>query len=74
MKYLKLFEQFNEGLEVDMLGNLVVPDCIMDDPNDDPDIAYEKGVEASVKEYDIDDNPYTEDVLKDAWEDGFLRK
>ena len=71
MKYLKLFEQFNEGLEVDEFGNLKTPDCLTDEPDDDPDTAYEKGKEAFDKGYDISDVPFLDLELKEAWLDGF---
>jgi ribosome modulation factor len=71
MKYLKLFEQFNEGLEVDEFGSLKTPDCLTDSPDDDPDTAYEKGKEAFDKGYSQEENPFTEPELQEAWLDGF---
>jgi hypothetical protein len=71
MKYLKLFEEYNEGMEVDVFGNLSIPDCIIEDPDDDMDIAYDKGKESFHRGYDLSDNPYEDDVLKTSWDDGF---
>ena len=71
MKYLKLFEQFNEGMWVDKFGSLVIPDFLTEEPDDDPDIAYDKGKEARLKNYEIDECPYSEPELKMAWIDGY---
>jgi hypothetical protein len=74
MKYLKLFQKFNEAMEIDLFGNLKMPDCITDETDDDPDIAYEKGVESYEKGYDTDECPYSDPYLKDAWISGYYKK
>ena len=68
MKYLKTF---NESMFVDELGKLYLPDYLVDDPNDTEDDAYEKGCEAKYNFCDIDENPYQDKHLSDAWEEGF---
>lgn len=72
MKYLKTFENFNINDDGTLLAEL--PWCLTDDLDDEMDDAYDKGVESFHKNYDIDENPYTEEPLKTAWEDGYNRK
>jgi hypothetical protein len=60
----------NEGLEIDEFGEMRIPDCLIDSPDDDPDTAYEKGKEAFYRNFDEDENPFTEPELKQAWQDG----
>lgn len=74
MKYIKLFEKFNESIYIGTDGSLNYPDYLISDMDDDINIAYEKGIEAKDNDCDIDENPYI-DVhpdLKQAWEDGYM--
>ncbi len=69
LKHIKLFEEFS----IDIFGNLNIPDCIEANINDDENDAYDKGKESKIKEYSIEDNPYSDDELelKIAWNTGF---
>ena len=69
MKHLK---KFNEAFVSDSgLEDFEIPSCLTDDPDDDPDEAYEKGREARSKGYGKDENPYDVPDLMDAWDEGF---
>lgn len=71
MKYILPFKKFNENMIVDPAGNLEYPDCIAAYDEDDENSAYEKGIEASDKGYDLEDCPFYEEELKHAWIEGF---
>lgn len=70
MKYLK---SFNEAMEVDPSGNLIIPDYLCAYDEDDENDAFDKGMQSKENDCDIDENPYSEDdPLYYAWRDGFL--
>ena len=74
MKHIKTRKELflSEGMNIDVMGNLNIPDYLTDNADDDIDSAYEKGKEGFINEYELSDNPYNEADLKDAWETGFL--
>ena len=72
MKYIKSFENYlKEAMEVDITGKLLIPDYLEDCAGDDEDAAYDKGKESAFNDVDLEENPYTDEQLKYAWEQGF---
>ena len=71
MKHIK---SFNEAMFADESGNIHLPEYLIDDANDDEDDSYEKGKESKENDCDIEENPYEDDSLRDAWDAGFNSK
>ena len=82
MKYLKLFNQFNENVGQERVyvgvdGGLNYPAYISSEPDDDLDIAFDKGAESYYKSVDKEENPYSLEQypnanLVQAWNDGWM--
>lgn len=73
-------KKIQEEIEIDFAGNMLMPDYLTIDPDDEPNTAFYKGQDAAKNDCDMEENPYTSideeenNALKDlflAWEDGF---